>query len=98
MTEAGMRWRNDLGVRCEQIQEARVRVHGRQAVQQQDRWAFAFSQHFEIDAADREPFESHRFPPSETSFACVAPNRGYIRSLMRMATLQPALIAADNSR
>jgi hypothetical protein len=32
-------------------------------VQQKDRWAIAFAQHFEIDAADCEPFESHRFPP-----------------------------------
>jgi hypothetical protein len=82
MDEAGMRRRDDLGVRGQQFDEARIGINRARTVQQQDRMACALAQNFQLDAADKEPV--HR--------------ADYMRSLMPIATLQPRLIAADNSR
>ena len=84
VAESGMRRRDDLGMRGQQIEERRVRVHRVQAVQQQDRRTLALAQDLEVDAAHCESLDPHRTP--------------YMRSLIRIAILQPALIAADSSR
>ena len=84
VAESRMRRRDDLGVRGEQIEERRLRVHRVQAMQQQDRRTLALAQDLEVDAAYAKPLDPHRNP--------------YMRSLIRIATLQPALIAAESSR
>jgi hypothetical protein len=84
VTESRMRGCDDLAVRGKHIEERRLRVHRVQAMQQQDRRPVALAQDFEVDAAYCELLGSHRTP--------------YKRSLTRIATLQPALIAADSSR
>ena len=53
-------------------------------MQQHDRRAGALTQDFELDPTDDVSLDPHRMP--------------YMRSLMRIANLQPALIAADISR
>ena len=50
--EAGMRWRDDLGGAAEQIEKARPRVDGLQAVQDQDGPTRAPAQHFQLDFPD----------------------------------------------
>jgi hypothetical protein len=79
-----MRRRNDLGMRGEPIEVWRLRVHRIQAMQQQDRRTLAHPQDLEVDVAQCESLDPHGTP--------------YMRSLIRIAILQPALIAADNSR
>ena len=64
-----MRGRNDLMVRGQQIEERRVRRHGVQPVQQQDRRPRTPAQDFEVDAAHCESLDPHRTP--------------YMRSLIR---------------
>ena len=84
VSEPRMRGCNDLVMRRKQIEEWRLRIHRVQSMQQQDRRPRSLAQDFEVDATHREPLDPHRTP--------------YMRSLIRIASLQPALIAGDNSR
>src|ERR1700722_6428124 len=79
-----MRRRDDLGARSKQIEERPFRVHRVQAMQQQDRRTRALAQDLEVDATYRKPLDPHRNP--------------YMRSLIRIAAWQPALITVESSR
>src|SRR2546425_9688415 len=58
--EARVRGSDDLGVPAEQLQEARPRIDGLHAVQEQDRPAGAPAHDLQLHARDRQPLQARR--------------------------------------